>query len=430
MDAEAARNAFGDVMRSQRHVPGAAHDEPRLRRAVGLWLLVLYGLGVTIGAGIYVLIGETVARAGIHAPSAFVLSAVVMGFTAGSFAELSGRVPRAAGEAVYVEAAFGRAWLTRAVGGAVLVEAAIAAAAIALGSAGYMAEIVPLPRTALVVAIIFCMTAIAAWGIRESVLAAGIMTAVEVLGLLAIIVAGFMVEPEATGPGRVALAFPTDPPALSGVLSASLLAFFAYIGFDDIVNLVEEARDPTRNIPRAIAITLVIVTLLYALVAVVAVRTVPAEVLGASDAPIGLLFERLTGLSPLAINLVAILATMNGVVIILVMAARVLYGLARTARLPAWLGAVSPRTRTPLNATLLVSAAVLVLALLAPLDRLAEVSSQLILAVFCLANLSLLRMKLRGDPPPPGGVRVPAPIPALGALSCIGLLLGASLAGG
>ncbi|RYH06132.1 APC family permease [Tropicimonas sp. IMCC6043] len=412
------------------HVPEEAEREPRLRRAIGLWLLVLYGLGVTIGAGIYVLIGETVERAGTYAPFAFILSAVVMGFTAGSFAELSGRIPRAAGEAVYVEAAFGRAWLTLAVGGAIVVEAVVAAAAIALGSAGYVAEIIPLPGVVLVVPIIVFMTLIAAWGVRESVLVAGVMTIVEVLGLLAIIVAGFVVEPEAIQPGGARFALPTGPAALSGVMSASLLAFFAYIGFDDIVNLVEEARDPTRTVPRAIAITLAIVTLLYALVAVVAVRSVPAEVLAASEAPVSLLFERLTNLSPLGITLIAILATMNGVIIILIMAARVIYGLARKERLPAWLGAVSPRTKTPLNATLLVSAAVLVLALIAPLDRLAEVSSQVILTVFCLANLSLLRMKTRREPLPKGCVRVPALVPALGALSCLGLLIGASLGGG
>ena len=96
--------------------------EARLKRSIGLVGLVLYGLGVTIGAGIYVLVGETVARAGQYAPAAFLLSAVVMAFTAASFAELSGRVPQAAGEAIYVEAGFRLSWLTLVVGLAVLVE--------------------------------------------------------------------------------------------------------------------------------------------------------------------------------------------------------------------------------------------------------------------------------------------------------------------
>ncbi|NNK79203.1 MAG: amino acid permease, partial [Litoreibacter sp.] len=120
-----------------------------LRRSVGLSGLILYGLGVTIGAGIYVLVGETVVRAGQFAPASFLLSAFVMAFTAGSFAELSARVPQAAGEAVYVEAAFRRPWLTIIVGLAVLFEAMIAAAAISVGASGYVAELVPLPRQVL-----------------------------------------------------------------------------------------------------------------------------------------------------------------------------------------------------------------------------------------------------------------------------------------
>ncbi len=409
--------------------PRVSGEQPQLRRVVGLWLLVLYGLGVTIGAGIYVLVGETVARAGIYAPWAFGLSAVVMAFTAGSFAELSCRVPRAAGEAVYVDAAFGRAWLTLAVGGAVLAEAVIAAAAITLGSAGYLTEIVPLPKPVLIVSIFGLMGMVAAWGVRESVIAAGVMTIVEVLGLVAIIVAGLFHVPVSVATVTTAAVLPAEPGIVAGVLGASLITFFAYIGFDDIVNLVEEVREPRRNVPRAIAITLVIVTILYSLVAIVAVRTVPADVLAASDAPVSLLFETLTGASPLAITLVAIMATMNGVIIILVMASRVVYGIARKGRLPAWLGAVSPRTHTPLNATVLVSVVALGLALLAPLDRLAETSSQVLLLVFCLANLSLLRMKVRGDPPPAGGVTVPALVPVLGTLSCLGLLFGAGIVG-
>lgn len=402
-----------------------------LKRSVGLIGLVLYGLGVTIGAGIYVLVGETVLRAGVHAPAAFLMSAVAMAFTAGSFAELSSRVPQAAGEAVYAEAAFRRGWLTRAVGLAVLLEATIAAAAIAVGASGYAAELVALPRPVLTTAIVLLMALVAAWGIRESIAVAGAMTVVEVGALLFVIGSGIGPDPRMLAELPRALAPPlSDMAAVSGVFSAALIAFFAFIGFDDIVNLVEEARNPARDLPWAIGITLVLVTLIYVLVAFVTQRVLPVEALAETDAPISLLFGHLTGLSPTAITLIALLATMNGVVIILIMGARVAYGMAREGRLPGWFGVVSSRTRTPLNATAAVAVAVLALALFTPLDLLAETTSGVMLTVFVAVNLSLLRLKLAGVPAPARGFTVPLVVPLAGAVSCIALLAGALVLGG
>jgi amino acid transporter len=421
---------IGEVAIGTDGQPGAGTGEPRLRRSIGLAGLVLYGLGVTIGAGIYVLVGETVLRAGSHAPAAFLLSAFVMAFTAASFAELSGRVPQAAGEAVYVEAGFHRGWLTLTVGLAVLIEATIAAAAIAVGASGYLAQLVPLPGPLLISAIVLLMATVAAWGIRESVAIAGAMTLIEVAGLLVIIVSGIGMEPSALAELPAALAPSlSDAAAISGVLSASLIAFFAFIGFDDIVNLVEEARNPGRDLPWAIGISLALVTLIYVLISFVASTALPVEALAQTNAPISLLFEELTGLPPLAITLIAIMATMNGVVIILIMAARVTYGLSREGRLPAWLGEVSPKTRTPVRATLLVAGAVLVLALFTPLELLAETTSAIMLGVFFMINLALLRLKMAGVPGPAHGFTAPAIVPFAGAACCFALLAGALLLG-
>lgn len=198
-----------------------------LRRSIGLTGLVLYGLGVTIGAGIYVLVGETVQRAGEFAPASFLLAAFVMAFTAGTFAELVGRVPKAAGEANYIEAAFSLAPLTVIIGLAILFEAMIAAAAIAVGASGYVAQVIPLPQPALLLLIIVVMAMVAAWGIRATVIIAGIMTVAEVAGLFLIIGAGIGSDPEilASLP-RALVPPPSDWDALSGVFSASLLAFF------------------------------------------------------------------------------------------------------------------------------------------------------------------------------------------------------------
>ena len=406
-------------------------DTVQLRRSIGLVGLVLYGLGVTIGAGIYVLVGETVVRAGPYAPAAFLLSAFVMGFTAASFAELSGRVPKAAGEAVYVEKSFGIKWLTVAVGLAVLIEAMIAAAAIAVGSAGYVGELIALPKEVLVACIVSLMAVIASWGIRESVAIAGAMTLVEVAGLLIIIVVGLANDPASIADLPASLAPPiTDFSAVSGVLAASMIAFFAFIGFDDVVNLVEEAKNPRRIMPWAIGITLLAVTVLYVLVSFVAMQNISVEEMSTTSAPISLLFEKLTRLPSLAITLIAIIATMNGVVIILIMAARVCYGMAQEDRLPAWLGVVSPRSQTPVRATVLVAGAVLVLALFTPLDTLAETSSEVLLAVFAIINLALVWFKLRHVPPPDGIFTVHIAFPMAGTFFCIALVGGAAIIGG
>ena len=217
---------------------------------------------------------------------------------------------------------------------------------------------------------------------------------------------------------------PGNTAALVGVLSASLIAFFAFIGFDDVVNLVEETKNPRRTMPWAIIISLIAVTVIYFLVVYVAVRALPIPELAASEAPVGLLFERLTGISPLGITLIAIVATLNGVVIEIIMASRVVYGLGRKGRLPQWLSTVNPTTQTPLNATVVITGAMLAGALFVPLDDLVEWTSQIILFVFTLVNLALLFVKLRKDPAPEGIFTVPAVIPAIGAVTCLFLLVG------
>ena len=268
------------------------------------------------------------------------------------------------------------------------------------------------------------MGLIAAWGIKESVTFAAALTVLEVLGLLAIVAAGFRANPQLLT--EIPDVFPSlnDGAALSGVFSASLIAFFAFIGFDDVVNLVEETVNPARVMSWAIGITLGIVTVLYFLVSLVAIDALPLDELAGSSAPIGLLFERLTGWPPLAITLIAIFATMNGVVIQIIMASRVTYGLARGRSLPAVLGRVNRVTRTPLLATALITIVSVFLALFVPLDRLAEWTTQVILSVFVLVNLALFRIKLRREPAPAGIFTVPIAVPVLGAVSCIFLVVG------
>lgn len=399
---------------------------PSLLRALSLPTVVLYGLGVTVGAGIYVLLAVTVARAGIHAPLSFLLSAVVVAFSAASFSELAGRFPVSAGEAAFVEAGFGRAWPATLVGLLVVSTGVVSSAAIAIGSTGYLRQFLDLPQSALVLGVVLSLGAVAAWGIVESVLFASLFTLIEVGALIVVISTGVIGAPGIIGDiPRILPAF-ADGAAWAGVFGAGLLAFFAFIGFEDIVNLAEEVKRPRRTLPLAIFLSLGIATLIYMLLATVAVLRVPVEDLARADAPVSYVFQELTGMSPLAISLVAIVATLNGVVIQTIMASRVLYGLGRRGALPRWLATVHPRTRTPLAATGVVVAIVLTLALAFPLEQLAEMTSRIVLFVFALVNLALILIKRRDGETPAGatGFITWRWVPWAGVMTCAGMLIG------
>ena len=272
-------------------------SQPALARRLSLPLAVLFGLGVTIGAGIYVLIGVAAGRAGMHAPWAFVLAAIVMAPTAASFAELAARIPVSAGEAAYVDAGFG-SWLTRLVGLMVAFVGVTSAAAIARGSAGYIGELVPLPFMLLLIAVVLTMGVVAVWGIMESVVIAAAMTLVEIAGLLVIVVCGAVTLPDFTARLPEAVSGLGSASAIAGVLGASLLAFFAFIGFESLANIAEEVKEPERTLPRAIALTLMLSTALYVMVVWVALIAVPREALAAASAPLSLVYAKVTERHP------------------------------------------------------------------------------------------------------------------------------------
>jgi len=397
-----------------------------LKRALGLPLLILYGLGVTVGAGIYVLVGAAAAKAGLYAPISFLLAAIVVAFTGFSYAELGARFPVSAGAAAYVRHGLNSNGLALAVGGMVLATGVVSAAAISIGAVGYLRHFVDLPAPVLVAVVVLVMGFAAAWGIVESVTVAAICTAIEVLGLVLVI--GFAVahRPELLGEiGRILPPFTTD--AWTGIAAAGLLAFFAFIGFEGIANVAEEAVDPGRTMPRAILATLAIATLLYVAVVGAVVLAVPLEMLSGSSAPLALVFEDADPAFGTAFTAIAVFATVNGVLVQMIMSARVLYGLAAQGSLPSWLGAnqlsrVAATTRTPLVATGVVVTAVLVLALVFPIAGLAEATAVIVLVVFVLVNLALLQLKRRPETMQPPAFRVPVWVPAVGAFSSAALL--------
>jgi APA family basic amino acid/polyamine antiporter len=394
-----------------------------LKRRLGLPLLVLYGTGITIGAGIYVLIGAVAGHAGVYAPWSFLLAAAIMALTVASYIELSSRFPVSAGEAAYVKAAFESRPLAIWVGVLTIGIATVSSAAVALGSAGYIQQFLDWPKELIVIALVLLLGAVAAWGILESVVLASLFTLIEVGGLVAII--AFAVYSNIPIAASLTNIPPLEATALSGIAFGSLLAFFAFIGFEDLANVVEEAKEPHRNIPRAMVLTLLISTALYVLVAAVAVSTVSIERLALSPAPLSLVFHAVAAINPRMISVIAIVATMNTILAQMTMAARVIYGLARDGDLPpvlAVLAKVHPVTGTPVMATALIVSCVIPLALSVRFAWLAEGTSLATLVVFALVNASLLKLRYRRALSPYPHVNVPIWVPALGVVACIAMI--------
>lgn len=397
-----------------------------LRRALGLWVLVLYGLGMIVGAGIYVLVGEVAGVAGWSAPFAFLLSAVLAALTGLSYAELVGRFPEAAGEVAYVQQAFGRRWLATLMGLSIVALASAAAASIARGTAGYLHAVIPwteqLPDATSGVLLIVVFTLIACWGVRQSAWLAAGLTLLEIGGLLLII--GLGADSLGSLPARLPDMIPGDWPALIGVFAGAYVAFFAYLGFENLANMAEEAHDPGRVVARAIVISIFLSALLYGLVSLVAVLSVGPEKLDGARAPLCLVVERAGFACGKGFAILALIALSNGIIVEIMLVGRLLFGMARRRLLPGWLGKVGARSKVPVRGTIVSGSIVLALAAGLPFEWLVNATSGITLGVFALVNLSLWRLHRtapavrRAD-----AYRVPRWLPPLGALLCGTLLV-------
>ena len=383
-----------------------------LKRSLSLPLVTFYGIGTILGAGIYVLVGKVAGFAGMFTPFAFLLAAFLAALSAFSYAELSARFPMSAGEAVYVQEGLGWRHLSIVVGATIVLVGTISVATLLHGFVGYFQVFFAAPPVVVIIGLTLLTGLVVAWGINESVIIASLMTLLEIGGLLLIIWVGHgsLAELPVRWPEMLP---PLELSAWGGIVAGSFIAFYAFIGFEDIVNVAEEVRDPHRNLPRAIVIALVVTSLFYFAVATVSILTlVPAE-LARTDAPLAALYQHVTGQEPVVITIISLISVLNGVLIQVIMASRVLYGMSRQGWLPPFLGQVNATTRTPLRATAIVTGLVLLFALWLPLLSLARLTSFIILIVFALINLSLWQIKLRA--PQPEDIRtVPLWIPIIG----------------
>ena len=399
-----------------------AENEGGLRRAITPTLLLVFIVGDILGGGIYALVGEVGAETGGAIWSAFLLALVMAAFTAGSYAELVSKYPRAGGAALYVHRAFKSNFISFIVAFAVVASGITSASALARGFGGdYLSEFVEIKVVLGALALLALITLINLRGISESVKLNVGLTIIEIGGLLLIVlIAVVAIIGGDADPGR-AFEFREGSSVLTAMLAGAALAFYALVGFEDSVNVAEETKNPSRTYPKVLFMGLGIAGVLYFLVTVGASAVVPTADLTASSGPLlEVVKQGPLGIPEKVFSAIGLLALSNGALINMIMASRLLYGMAQEGVVPAPLGIVGSARRTPWVAILFTTAIAAVLIITGDLSKLADTTVALLVVVFAIVNASVLF--LRRDPVDHEHFRVPSIFPVLGVGVSIALL--------
>jgi APA family basic amino acid/polyamine antiporter len=402
-------------------VPGmsVADAAPQLDRAISRRMLIIFIVGDILGAGIYTLVGKISGLIGGAVWLPLLIAFAVASLTAGSYAELVGKYPRAAGAALYTHRAFNKPFFTFMVAFAVMMSGVASASTAALAFGGtYLAEFVAAPQILAGLGFLAAVTFVNFLGVSESVKVNLVLTAVEVTGLLIVITVGTIAIAQGMGdPGR---AFTIDAPAgtLMGALGGTALGFYALIGFEDSVNLAEETESPSTSFPRALFAGLIVTGIIYMAVSVIAVALVEPVTLRASTGPL-LEVVKAGGAEfpPWLFALIALLAVGNTALINMMMASRLLYGMANERIVPAAFGKIHAGRRTPYVAIIFTVAISAVLIATGTVRNLAETTVLLLLVVFAVVNIAVLVVRRRPVDHP--HFRTPTWAPVLGATSCL-----------
>jgi len=412
--------------------PLASSAKPALERRLGFLSLTVYGLGNMLGAGIYGTIGVAAKELGNALWLSFAASVVAAGLTGLSYACLGSRYPRAAGAAYITERAFGSRFLTYVIGLTILCSGltSMAAASHVFGS-HFLSALGLSPSGAgadwavrgVVLPFLLAIAFVNFWGIRESALLNAVCTLVESAGLVFIVVVGLRFVGSVDYLDATAPKNPGGELSLPLVLGGAVIAFFSFIGFEDLLNVSEEVKKPERTLPLALVSALALATVIYMAVSVVAVSVVPARELAAATKPaLYLVAERAAPfMNARWFAVVAMFAVANTALLNYIMGSRLLYGMARQRLLPKLLGKIHPRRHTPHVAILALLGVVLLLVLVGSISALAQATSLLLLASFTVVNVALIVLKLRPEEPR-GRFEVPVFVPAFGALVCVGMI--------
>jgi len=359
-----------------------------LKRHMGLFQLTMYGTGLILGAGIYVLIGEAAGFAGDSVWIAFVLGSVVALFAGFSYAELSSIFPKAAAEYVFIKNAFKNNFFAFLIGWLTAITSIITAATVALGFGGYFAEFVNIPIIISAIGLLVILSIVNFIGIRESAWTNTIFTIIEASGLILIIIIGFtFANPEPVN-------YYESPSGFSGIVIAFVLIFFAFIGFEDMANIAEEVKKPKKTLPKAIILSVVIAGILYVLVSLAVVRVVNWEELANSSAPIALVAERGLGSEAhILLSSIALFAITNTVLITLVAGSRIFYGMAKEKVFPAIIGKIHLKTKTPWVAVIVILITSMAFTLIGDIVIVANITVFAIVITFAAVNLAVIVLR-------------------------------------
>jgi APA family basic amino acid/polyamine antiporter len=393
-----------------------------LKRNISGLFLFLFILGDVLGAGIYALVGVIAGETGgaVWLPLGVALLLALL--TAGSYAELVTKYPRAGGSAVFAERAYRTPIVSFLVGFCMLAAGVVSAAALALAFAGdYLSVFIDIPPIVGATLFLVLVALINLRGIKESMLANFVMTAIELTGLLIVIICVSVFVSGGGGDFSRVTEFNPDTTPFLAVMAGALLAYYSFVGFETSANIVEEIRDPARVYPRTLFAALITAGVLYMLVAAAATVTLPVDELVDSSGPLLAVVEETgVGVPPWLFSAIALIAVANGCLLTMIMASRLTYGMAKQHLLPAPLGKVLPKRGTPWVSIIVTTIAAMGLTFTGDLTTLANTVVLLLLFVFLSTNIAVL--VLRRDAVEHDHFRVWTAIPVLGALSCIGLM--------
>ncbi|MBP6041955.1 amino acid permease [Candidatus Saccharibacteria bacterium] len=369
----------------------------KLKRSVNWKVFSLYGLGNILGAGIYVLVGDVAAVAGDGLLWSFLIAGVVATFTAITYSAFATKYPVSAGAAVYTERAFNSQLLSTAIGLSLAFTGVVSASALLHGFDRYFQQLLlntslggAIPSQAVILVLIGLLSLIAYKGIKESAVFAVILTLIEASGLLLIIgFAGVNGDFSASISQSVNSISSVEPMA---IFLGGFLAFYAFIGFEDMVNIAEEVKEPKKSLRKGMLVALIGATVLYVLTAIAALSVLSSSELAASKAPLASVFQAASGSSLPIITVVGLFAVTNGVLAQIIMSSRVLYGLAREGWLPKPLGRISSKNQTPAVATTIAVLVITIAALSFPLVTLAKITSFALLIIFSVVQIAAIRL--------------------------------------
>lgn len=400
----------------------SGEQKTKLARKVGPIMLLFFIVGDILGGGIYALAGEVGAETGGAIWTGFLAAFILAALTACSYAELVSKYPRAAGAALYVNRAFKRPFLTFMIAFAVMASGITSASTLARGFAGdALAEFIDIEIIPVAIGFLVVVALINMRGIAESVRLNAFLTTIEVGGLLLIVVIGIAALGDSGADFGRNFEFKEGISPLFAVISGAGLAFYALIGFEDSVNIVEEVKQPSKTFPKILFAGLALAGLLYLVVTLIASGVVPTEELAGSSAPLVEVGQQgPLGVSPDVFAAITLFALANGALINMIMASRLVYGMAEEGIVPGAFSRVLRGRRTPITAIVFTTVLGLILVSTGDLGDLADTTVLLLLVAFTAVNISVL--VLRKDPVDHDHFRAPVFAPVLAGIASVVLI--------